>query len=182
MPLEDSPAGLALSFAAALRAIGGDLDSLFIQSLEIGFADGVYTVSGLQRAPNHNNGDAAEKPPKKNGKFERRYGAEDIARLDRQGRERQTDADGTPDPGSLQEALRLIGGIVDARRGRFRKLVRQGRKIAFEYVDASGGLRQDERYGLGLYKKQLEALAARGQGSLFDLRPHKEAVESDVES
>ncbi len=181
MPLQDSPAGLALSFAAALRAIGGDLDALFIQSLEIGLADGVFTVRGVQRAASHNNGDAADRPPKKNGKFERRYAAEDIVRLDRQGRRRQSDADGTPDPGSLQEALRLIGGIVDARGGRFLKLVRHGRKIAFEYVDASGALRDEERYGLGLYKKQLEVLAARGQGNLFDLNPDQGILQSDLE-
>ncbi|HKA31669.1 MAG TPA: hypothetical protein VKH64_00540 [Candidatus Binatia bacterium] len=161
--------GLGLSFAAALRAIGGDLDSLFIQSLEISLADGVYTVRGVQRAASHHNGGAADGPPKKNGKFERSYFAEDIARLDRLGRKRQTDADGTPDPGSLHEALRLVGGIVDARGGRFLKLVKHGRKIAFEYLDASGTRRDEERYGLGLYKKQLEVLSARGQGNLFDV-------------
>jgi hypothetical protein len=182
MSLQDSPAGLGLSFAAALRAIGGDLDSLFIQSLEIGLAGDVYTVRGVQRAASHNNGDGADHAPKKNGKFERRYAGEDIARLDRQGRRRQTDADGTPDPGSLQEALRLIGGIVDARGGRFLQLVRHGRKIAFEYLDASGALRQDERYGLGLYKKQLEALAARGQRSLFEPNPDKGILEPELES
>ena len=182
MPLQDSPAGLALSFAAALRAIGGDLDSLFIQSLEIGLADGVVTVRGVQRAASHNNGDAADHPPKKNGKFERRYAVEDIARLDRQGRDRQTDADGTPDPGSLQEALRLIGGIVDARGGRFLRLVRHGRKIAFEYIDDAGTLRDEERYGLGLYKKQLEVLAARRQGNLFDPNPDRGISEPGLET
>lgn len=164
MPLQDSPAGLGLSFAAALRAIGGDLDSLFLQSLEIGrLANGVYIVRGVQKAANHKNGDAVDAAPKKNGKFERRYFPEDIARLDRQGRRRQSEADGTPDPGSLQEALRLVGGIVDARGGRFLKLVRHGRKIAFEYLDASGALRDEERYGLGLYKKQLEVLSRGGR-------------------
>jgi len=182
MPLQDSPAGLGLNFAAALRAIGGDLDSLFIQSLEIGLADGVYIVRGAHRAASHKNGDTADDSPKKSGKFERRYAAVDIARLDRQGRRRQTEADGTPDPGSLQEALRLIGGIVDARGGRFLRLVRHGRKIAFEYLDASGALRQDERYGLGLYKKQLEALAARRQGNLFDPNPDIRILGSGLES
>ena len=169
MQLQDSPAGLGLSFAAALRAIGGDLDSLFLQSLEVGLADGVYIVRGIQRAANHKEGETADDAPKKNWKFERRYFPEDVARLDRQGKKRQTEADGTPDPGSLHEALRLVGGIVDARGGRFVRLVRHGRKIAFEYLDASGALRDEERYGLGLYKKQLEVLSARGQGSLFDL-------------
>src|ERR1043166_5537739 len=150
MPLQDSPAGLALSFAAALRAIGGDLDSLFIQSLEIGLAGGVYTVRGVQRAASHNNGDSADHAPQKNGKFERRYAREDIARLDRQGRRRQTEADGTPDPGSLQEALRLIGGIVDSAAHAPKKNGKFERRYAQEDIarlDRQGRRRQTEADG-----------------------------------
>jgi hypothetical protein len=66
-----------------------------------------------------------------------------------------------PDPGTLREALRIIGGLVDAQGGCLVRLVKEERKIVFEYIDPSGALRREERYALGIYRAQQEAATAR---------------------
>ena len=152
MEIQESSARLGLKFAAALRAIGEDLAAERLLNLEIAVADGVYIVRGT-RAIKPGDGKSAE--------FERRYTVDDVARLDRAGRDQQTGPGGTPDLGMLPEALRIAGGIVDEKRGRLVKLIKEERKIVFEYVDASGERRREERFGIAMHQSQQEALAAR---------------------
>jgi hypothetical protein len=121
-------------------------------SLEIGVEDAVYIVRGVRTVQP---GDA------KSAKFERRYTADDVARLDRLGRDHQTGAVTTPDPSTLREALRIAGRVVDEQCGRLVRLVKEDRKIVFEYIDASGARRREERYGLTMHQSQQQAVAAR---------------------
>ncbi len=152
MQIQDGSTRRGLSYAAALRAIGEDLAASFLQSLEIRMDEGVYIARGARMEP---------KSEGKSAKFERRYTVEDVARLDRLGRDQQTGAATTPDPGTLAEALRVVGGVVDGEGGRFVRLLKEERKIVFEYRDASGALKRDERHGLGIYQAQQQAVAAR---------------------
>ena len=152
MKLQRQSTRRGLGYAAALRAIGDDLASDFFQSLEIGVEDAVYIVRGVRTVKP---GDG------KSAKFERRYTADDVAHLDRLGRDRQTGAGKMPDPGTLREALRIAGGVVDAASGRFVKLVKEDRKIVFEFVDASGARRREELHGLTMHQSQQQAVAAR---------------------
>jgi hypothetical protein len=152
MRIQESSARLGLKFAAALRAIGEDLAAECLLSLEIGVEHGVYIVRGTRAVKP---GDA------KSAQFERRYTVDDVAGLDRRGREQQTSAVRTPDSGVLAEALRIAGGVVDEKHGRLVRLVKEERKIVFEYVDASGERRREERFGITMHQSQQEAVAAR---------------------
>jgi hypothetical protein len=152
MRIQESSSRLGLSHAAALRAIGEDLAADCLLSLEIGVQDGVYIARGTR---------VLKPGDGKSASFERRYTVEDIACLDRQGRDHQTGAVRMPDPGTLPEALRIAGGVVDEQRGRLVKLVKEERKILFEYVDASGARRREERYGMTMHQSQQQAVAAR---------------------
>ncbi|HEY1374339.1 MAG TPA: hypothetical protein VGH50_17840 [Candidatus Binatia bacterium] len=152
MRILDSSARLGLSHAAALRAIGQDLTAMSLVSLEIRFENGVYFAVGARM------GGAA--PAKPMPSFARRYTAADLELLDRVGKSRQGRV-ATPDAGGLSEQLRIIGRLVDEEHGRFVNLVKQERKVVFEYLDRSGALRREELYGLGMYHTQQTAVAAR---------------------
>ncbi len=152
MKLQMASARLGLRYAAALRAIGEDLAADRLLSLEIAVQDGLYVVRGTR---------AVKPGDGKSANFERRYTVEDVAQLDRRGREHQSGAARMPDAGTLPEALRIAGGVVDEQRGRLVKLVKEERKIVFEYVDASGARRCEERYGLTMHQSQQQLVAAR---------------------
>jgi hypothetical protein len=152
------------SFAVALRAIGQDLERLLPQTFEIRFENEVFMVHGvaLRSTPN-----AAEN---KAARFEQRYTAEEVYRLDRAGRHRQTGHLKKPDAASLPEALRTVGRTVDAKSGRLVRIIKEERKFAFEYVDASGAQQREESYSLTAYQEQQKAIAERSGRDVWDER------------
>ena len=154
MRLKD-PSKTIGSFAVALRAIGQDLTPLLPQTFEIFFDKEAFMARGvaLRSAPGQTHNKTAA--------FERRYTAEDIYRIDRQGRHKQKGSANKPDAASLPESLRTIGRVVDAKSGRFVRLVKDERKISFEYLDAAGAPQRDESHSLTAYQEQQKAIAER---------------------
>jgi hypothetical protein len=171
---EVSPGGTAVAvlYEVALRAIGQDLASLLIESLEIKLEEKTFVAQGRHlRAPNNKPEPRKgifrrSAPPPSNEPmlepFARKYTVTEIHRLDALGKTRQTSGAKTPDPSSLVEALRTIGRAVDAKAGRLVQITRGERTITFVYEDASGS-HTEELYSLSLYKSQQEALALRGK-------------------
>jgi hypothetical protein len=150
------------SFAVALRAIGQDLTPLLPQTFEIRFEEEAFVAHGvaLRATPGETENKAA--------RFERRYSADDIYRLDREGRHKQRGRGQKPDASSLPESLRTVGRVVDAKSGRLVKLVRDERKIAFEYVDAAGAPQREESHNLTAYQEQQKAITERTGRDVWD--------------
>src|SRR5689334_10554739 len=152
------------SFAVALRAIGQDLEPLLPQTFEIRFEQEAFAVHGvaLRSAPNATENKAA--------RFERHYTAEQVYRLDRAGRHRQTGHVKKPDAASLPEALRTVGRVVDAKSGRLVRVVKEERKFAFDYFDAAGAAQHEESSSLTAYQEQQKAIAERTGRDVWDDR------------
>jgi hypothetical protein len=163
MRLKD-PVKTVGSFAVALRAIGQDLEPLLPQTFDIRFEQEAFMVHGvaLRSAPNATEHKAT--------RFERRYTAEEIYRLDRAARQRQTGHSKKPDAASLPEAMRTVGRAVDAKSGRLVRIVKEERRFAFEYVDAAGAQQREESYSLTAYQEQQKAIAERSGRDVWDER------------
>jgi hypothetical protein len=172
MRLQD-PSKVIRSFAIALRAIGQDLTPLLPQTFELRFEDEAFLAHGVAlRAapePEPQSGAPAENE-KKSAHFERRYTAEDVYRLDRAGRMKQSGLKKkTPDAASLSESLRTVGKVVDAKAGRLVRILKDERnKITFEYVDSSGAMQREESHTLGVYQEQQKAIAERTGKDVWD--------------
>lgn len=151
------------SFAVALRAIGQDLTSLLPQNLEIRFEDEAFVAHGVALRG------AADTPENKGARFERRYSAEDLYKLDRVARLKQTGLAKKPDAASLSESLRAVGRVIDAKPGRLVRLVKDERgKIAFEYKDQAGATRREEIHSLSAYQEQQKAIRERTGRDIWD--------------
>jgi len=137
-----------LKYAVALRAIGQDLSGLSIESMEISVQDDVFVIQGRCTG-------SAEP-------LARKYRPEDVRQLDEMAATRQKGVVTTPDAASLAESLRTVGRTIDDKKGRFLKLAKDQRKIAFEYEDESGAVQREELYSLSLYKGQQEGMSLRG--------------------
>ncbi|HEY2990165.1 MAG TPA: hypothetical protein VGL11_20800 [Candidatus Binatia bacterium] len=172
----------ALTYEAALRAVGQDLAGLAIESLEIkvegnifvahgiriGSADDSRSKSTIRLLRRLRRGIAAMtgqggKPIQRSRRerFARRYTVGQIQVLDKLGFARQTGLVKTPDPSSLAESLRTVGRVVDAKKGRLVSLYKDQRAIKFAYKNENGWLDKQEFYSLSIYKTQQEALALR---------------------
>ncbi len=108
-----------ITYEVALRTVGQDLAALLIESLEITFEGNAFVAQGFGLAARR--GERTGKEPARES-FARRYSAEDIRRLHKLGRKRQTGAVNTPDASSLAESLRTIGRALDSSRGQLIKL------------------------------------------------------------
>jgi hypothetical protein len=139
-----------LTYGIALRAIGQNLAGLAIESLEITLEGEVFVARG--RACR-----GSSREP-----FSRRYGPAEIARLDEISAAWKSGAPRTPDAFSLAESLRTVGGIVDDKKGHLVKVLKDERKIVFEYEDENGRQR-DVYFSLSVYKGQQAALSMRGR-------------------
>jgi len=144
-----------LKYAVALRVIGQDLSRLSIESMEISVQDDVFVVKVRCIG--------SAKP------VERKYRPEDVRILDEMAAAGKKGAVKDPDATNLAEALRTVGRTVDSKKGRLLKLVKDQRKLTFEYEDDKGDVRQEEFYGLSLYKGQQEGLALRGTQKKTDV-------------
>jgi len=144
-----------LKYAVALRVIGQDLSRLSIESMEISVQDDVFVLQGRFVG-------SAEP-------LARKYRPEDVRQLDEMAATRQKGVAITPDAASLAEALRTVGRTVDDKKGRLLQLVKDPRKIAFEYEDENGTVRREELYSVSLYKGQQEGLAMRGRQKKTDV-------------
>jgi hypothetical protein len=148
------------TYEVALRAVGRDLMTWSIESLEITVEGNAFVAQGFGIAAGR--GERTGKEPARES-FARRYSAEDIKRLDELGMAQQTKVVKTPDATSLPESLRTIGRVVDSKRGSLVNISKDQRKITFAYKDENGQLQKENLYSLSLYKGQQEGLSLRGK-------------------
>ena len=139
----------SLNYAQILRTIGQMLEGLEIQSFELRIEAGGLMVSSdesraCQKAPRESlrvfwqrlcGKKTASKLSSKpsSGVVELHYTAADIARVDSEGRSKREAAVGAPEPHSLSQILRAVGGFVDQQGGELLTVRKQNQNVDFEY-------------------------------------------------
>jgi hypothetical protein len=176
-------------FAKALRVIGQDLAELFPQQIEVSFQDRVFEVRvRCDRKRAEKKTPPAEKSPLKNAfhklatyrldkaadgadiaVFEHRYNADEIGQLDRVGIHRRNQAGKVPDINNLGEALRTIGRIIDAQGGQLIRLLKDSRRVVFDYNDKQGVPQKTEMTRSELFKVQQSYYEKRSGSGGVDL-------------
>jgi hypothetical protein len=149
-----------ITYEVAMRAVGQDLMTWSIESLEITVEGNAFVAQGFGIAAGR--GERTGKEPARES-FARRYSAEDIKRLDELGMAQQSKVVKTPDASSLAESLRTIGRVLDSSRGQLIKLSKGERQFTLVYKDEKGQAQRQEFLGLSVYKSQQEALSLRGK-------------------
>jgi hypothetical protein len=101
--------------------------------------------------------------------FTRTYYPEDINRLDALGAHRRAAGDKLPDIRSLGEMLRTLGRLVDAQQGCLIRVVKDQRRMMFEYHNTDGTKCSEELASLELLKLQHRYYEMRGKAKILDL-------------
>ena len=81
-------------------------------------------------------------------KLNLRYTAEDMDRLEQEGKAKRQQAAGVPDVASLSQLLRTIGAYVERKKARLVKIARSGDALAVHY-ETEGGQRKEETLSAG---------------------------------
>jgi hypothetical protein len=163
------PVQAVTDYARALRAIGQDLSALFPKTIEID-TDGVAFKA---RGRSHANPFHQIRPPalkrlwsKLFGKeraadtaddgqaFARNYSWEDIERLDQLYSAHRSGHSKRPDNYSLPERLRMMGAIVNTRKGRLKQLRKDRDRLTVDYWDTQGTLQSAKLTTVILYRNQ----------------------------
>ncbi len=176
-------------FARALRAIGQDLHELIPQQLEIVYKDDVFEA---QARCDRKRAEKKAPPEAKSGlksvfhklatyrldkgpegpdlaTYEHSYGRDEISRLDRAGLHRRAQAGKVPDINQLGEALRTIGRIIDGAGGQLVRLLRDQRRVTFDYVTKTGETVKTEMTRTELFKVQQSYYEKRSDSKNIDL-------------
>jgi hypothetical protein len=176
-------------FAKALRVIGQDLAELIPQQIEVYYQDQIFEVRvrcDRKRAEKKN--PPAEKSPLKSvfhklatyrldkpqegtdtAVFEHRYNTDEIGQLDRVGMHRRNQAGKVPDINNLGEALRTIGRIIDAQGGQLTRILKDPRRVVFDYNDKQGAPQKTEMTRSELFKVQQSYYEKRSGSGGVDL-------------
>ena len=173
----------------ALRAIGQDLAELFPQQIEVYYQNETFDVRvRCDRKRAERKTPAAAKSGLKNvihklatyrldkaedgadiAVFEHQYNSDEIGRLDRAGIHRRTQAGKVPDINNLGEALRTIGRIVDAQGGQLIRILKDPRRVIFDYKDKQGTSHNKEMTRSELFKVQQSYYEKRSGSGGVDL-------------
>ena len=176
-------------FAMALRVIGQDLAELFPQQVEVYYQNETFAVRvRCDRKRAERKTPAAAKSGLKNvihklatyrldkaedgtdiAIFEHQYNSDEIGRLDRAGIHRRTQAGKVPDINNLGEALRTIGRIVDAQGGQLIRILKDPRRVIFDYKDKQGTSHNKEMTRSELFKVQQSYYEKRSGSGGVDL-------------
>jgi hypothetical protein len=89
--------------------------------------------------------------------------------LDRAGIHRRTQAGKVPDINNLGEALRTIGRIVDAQGGQLIRILKDPRRVIFDYKDKQGTSHNKEMTRSELFKVQQSYYEKRSGSGGVDL-------------
>jgi hypothetical protein len=153
-----------LSYAALLRPIGQMLETLRIDSFAVtpdgqGFIIRDKTRNRTQLTPRERSFladlhsshtaslDKEDALRLAAGVFEWHLIDDDLERLEREGRGRRNRSDHTPDFHSVSQILRVIGSILDQKRGQLGYISKDEQVIAVEYT-LLDGQRKSEEYKL----------------------------------
>lgn len=138
------------NYAQILRTIGQMLEALEIQSFELRIEAGDFMVSSdeprqrrksprasslrvfWQRLCGKKTGSKFSNKPS-SGVLELHYTAADITRADSEGRSKREAAVRAPEPHSLSQILRAVGGFVDQQGGQLLTVRKQNQTVDFEY-------------------------------------------------
>jgi hypothetical protein len=168
-PHEEVKAGT--NYGRALRVMGQDLTDLFPKILEID-TDGTSfeargeshpnpfeqikepffkkTLSGLFRRSVADVGRTQLEPTS----FVRSYNPAEIDRLDQLHSAARTGNLQKADLYSLAERLRIMGAIVDSKKGRFKRLRKESDQLSVEYWDQAGNLQTAKLTTVIMYRNQ----------------------------
>jgi hypothetical protein len=167
-----------ITYAALLRPIGQMLEALRIDSFAVkpdndGFIVRDRTRNRAQLTPRERAFLAELKsshPPSLHkedalrlaaGVFEWRLTPDDIERFETEGRERRQEPARTPDSHSVSQILRVVGSILDQKRGHLSGIVKDEQVVTVEYALPEGKIASEE-YSVpmlydrwvGMYKKR----------------------------
>ncbi len=155
-----------LGYAGLLRPIGQTLDHLRIESFTVTSDDDGFLVRDKTRnrtqltprersfltelsathAASYDKRDALRLA---SGIFEWHLTNADIERLEIVGRERRRDTDQAPDSHSVSQILRMVGEMIDNRRGRLVSVSKVDNLVTVEFLSSSGQL-ISENYTLAM--------------------------------
>ena len=173
----EMPLQAMVDYSRAMRAIGQDLTELFPKILEIEFDGANFIARGrsylnpFQQYRKSSYKDVWRKLIGRKSdsetmvdepvalEFERTYGAADIDRLDTLYSANRTGQLGRPDNYSLAERLRVMGGIVDSRKGRLKRLHKNADNLFVEYWDPSDEIRTAKLTTVIMYRNPQEQLS-----------------------
>jgi hypothetical protein len=194
----ESPNQPSNYYARVLRAIGQDLADLFPHQLEIEQKDRSFVVhvrcdrkhsegkgapqnaetpkSGLRNILQKLNSIRLDKGPEKPDivSVNRTYNPIDISRIDQTGLHRRIQLGKIPDIHDLGEALRTIGRVIDAADGRLVRILKDQRRVVFEYIERGGGTKKTELSRTELIKVQQSYYHGREGSSSLDLWRNKD--------
>jgi hypothetical protein len=167
------------NYAALLRPIGQMLEALRIESFAVrpdpvGFVVGDRTRNRAQLTPRErtflaqlHSGHSASLDKQDAlrlaaGVFEWHVTEGDLARFEREGRQRRRDGHQAPDAQSVSQLLRVIGTILDHKRAQSFDVSKDDRIVTIEY-EVFGGRKFTEQFNLptlydfwvGMYKKRM---------------------------
>lgn len=183
------------TYGQTLRAIGQDLEERHLTAFALEMRDGDYVVrakagdsprtgirSGLFNKARFQallevlgirqtqSGDlsAAEASDKF---VELRYGAEEIDRLEREGRSRRGNSTGVPELLSLSQILRAVGAYIDEKRGRLLTVTRRDQSgdihsVTVEYENYKGERTEEERPFSNIYDLNVHFYKRRKRASV----------------
>jgi hypothetical protein len=153
-----------LSYAALLRPIGQMLETLRIESFALkpdgdGFIIRDKTRNRAQLTPRERtflaelHSSHAASLDKEDalrlaaGVFEWHLTKDDVERLERQGRQRRGRDEQAPDSHSVSQILRVIGSVLDQKRGHLGYVSKDEQVVTVEYT-LPGGQNNSEEYNL----------------------------------
>ena len=156
------------NYALALRVIGQDLFQLFPKVLEIETDGTIFEARGkshpnpfeairegiFTKAWNKLRGIELAQPAAPATSFSRRYGPEEIERINQLNRAHRSENFRRADIYSLPERLRTMGAIVDAKKGRLKHLHKEADRLVVEYWDQQGQLHSAKLTTVILYRNQ----------------------------
>lgn len=165
-------------YALALRVIGQDLFQLFPRVLEIETDGPTFEARGeshpnpfeamregmFTKAWNKLLGIEPAQPAAPAASFTRRYGPDDIERIDQLNRAHRSENIRRADIYSLPERLRTMGAIVDAKKGRLKLLRKESDRLVVEYWDQQGQLQSAKLTTVILYRNQQQLDQQRRSG------------------
>jgi hypothetical protein len=140
-------------YAQLLRPIGQMLEGLGVESFNLEVEGDDFVVRGQRReiAPTTpevrtfrilwevirgKHPDPQPTAAPSSGVVELRYTAEDIAQMERAGREKRSASSGTPEAHALSQILRAMGDFVDQKQGRLLAVKKENQTLTIEYESA----------------------------------------------
>jgi len=173
--------------ARALRAIGQDLADLFPEKLDIERRGEDFVVQGQcarsrleAKAPKPGWTSLKEfltrdvialttETKTQSVPFDRTYNPDDIFRLDEAGIRHRTGIAKIPDIRSLGEILRTVGKLIDGENAGLIRILKDQRRISFEYEKGDGAKCNQEVTSMELYKLQQQYYDLRGKKTMVYL-------------